>query len=141
MTKTYQSITIDAPLEKVWSTIRDFHDMTWAPNVITNLEKSGDLPGDTVEAKRKLNGVFEETLAAIDDAERTFSYRITNGPSPLSRAEVKNYIGRVVVKPVPEGNGTFVEWSSSWENRDERIYEFCHGIYVALLEDMKKSLE
>ena len=34
-----------------------------------------------------------------------------------------------------------VEWSSKWEDNDEATYEFCHGMYLALLDDMKKSLE
>jgi hypothetical protein len=57
------------------------------------------------------------------------------------KADVSNYIGRVSVRPVTEGGGTFVEWSSTWERNDEAIAEFCHSIYVALLADMKKSLE
>jgi hypothetical protein len=39
------------------------------------------------------------------------------------------------------GSGTRVEWSSSWEQNDEPVHDFCHGIYIALLNDMKKSLE
>jgi len=36
---------------------------------------------------------------------------------------------------------SFVEWSSAWERNDEATAEFMHGIYVVLLEEMKKSLE
>jgi len=39
------------------------------------------------------------------------------------------------------GEGTRVAWSSSWEKNDEAAHDFCHGIYVALLGDMKASLE
>jgi len=59
----------------------------------------------------------------------------------VSKAEVSNYVGRVSVRPVTEGGGAFVEWSSAWQNNDQPTSEFCHGIYVALLGDMKKSLE
>jgi len=45
------------------------------------------------------------------------------------------------VQQADEGDGTLVEWSSSWQDNNEAASEFCQGIYVALLQDMKKSLE
>jgi len=30
---------------------------------------------------------------------------------------------------------------STWEQNDGPIHDFCHGVYVALLTDMKASLE
>jgi hypothetical protein len=101
MGSTYQSIVIDAAPEQVWEAIRDFHDTSWTPNVISS-----------------------------DEA-----------PSPISSAEISDYLARVTVKPTPDGAGTMVEWSSNWQNNDDAGYEFCHPIYVALLNDMKASLE
>lgn len=141
MGHTYQSIVINAPVEKVWATIRDFHDLSWAPNVITGVDVVGSRKGDEVGARRILNGAFQETLQELKDDNRSFAYSIDDGPSPVSKADVSNYVGRVSVRPVTEGGGTFVEWSSAWERNDEAATEFCHGIYVALLADMKKSLE
>lgn len=139
MGTTQQDIEINAPVDTVWQAIRNFHDMSWAPNVITGVEKVGDKSGDEVGAVRILNGAFHETLKTLDDDARTFSYSIDDGPSPVSRDDVSNYIGRVAVQTA--GEGTRVEWTSSWENNDEAAAEFCHGIYVAALNDMKKSLE
>ena len=141
MGQTYQSITIHAAPDRVWSTLRDFHDMSWAPNVVTGLEIVGDAGNDEPGAGRVLNGAFHETLREIDDEERIFSYSIDDGPSPVSMDEVKNYIGRVSVQAGDGESNTFVEWSSSWELNDEPAAEFCHGIYVALLADLKNSLE
>ncbi len=141
MGQTHQTIAINTPVDRVWKAIRNFHKMNWAPNVIANIEPVGDIPGEQIGAGRILNGVFHETLLSLDDQNRTFSYSIDDGPSPLSKAEVKNYVGRVEVKPGPGKRGTVVEWTSSWEDNDEAAYEFCHGIYLALLADMKNSLE
>ena len=115
--------------------------MSWAPNVITNLEAVGEKSGDEVGAIRILNGVFRETLLTLDDEDRTFTYSIDDGPSPVSKEDVKNYVGRVTVRQAEQGDATLVEWSSTWQDNDEPAYEFCHAIYVALLQDMKKSLE
>ncbi len=70
MPTTNQSIDIDAPIQKVWSRFDDFHDLSWAPNVITH-----------------------------------------------------------------------VEWSSSWVSKEEDAVEFCHGIYVALLNELAESFK
>lgn len=141
MGQTYQSVVIEAPAEEVWNALRDFHDMSWAPNVITSVEVVGDLAGDEVGAVRVLNDAFRETLRDLDDSGRTFSYSIDDGPSPVSKDDVQNYIGRVSVQDGADGRSTLVEWSSTWEMNDEAAYDFCHGIYVALLGDMKASLE
>lgn len=139
MGTTHQYIEINAPVKTVWQTIRDFHDMSWAPNVITHVEKVGDKAGNEIGAIRVLNGAFHETLQTLDDNAMTFTYTIDDGPSPVSKDEVSNYVGRVLVEAA--GDGTRVEWTSSWEQNDEPVHDFCHGIYVALLNDMKASLE
>jgi Polyketide cyclase / dehydrase and lipid transport len=141
MGQTYQSIMIEAPADEVWAVIRNFHDMSWSPNVVTDLKIVGDIGGDQAGAGRILNDAFHETLRELDDDSYEFSYTIDDGPSPISSADVSDYIGRVSVRPVTEGRGSFVEWSSTWEKNDEAAGEFCHGIYVALLADMKKRLE
>jgi hypothetical protein len=139
MGKTYQSITINASVDSVWKAIRDFHDMSWCPNVVTKLDKIGDIPGDQIGAGRLLNDAFKETLKIVDNGQMTFSYSIDDGPSPICKDDVKDYVGTVKVSAAD--NGTLVEWTSTWEENDEAAYEFCHGIYLALLDDMKKSLE
>jgi hypothetical protein len=136
--KTYQTTVIAAPAESVWKAVRDFHNFDWAPGVITKVDSVGDKNGTEVGAKRILNDAFQETLLSFDDSEMSFSYSIDDGPSPVSKADVKNYVGRVSVHPITEGRSTFVEWSSSWTDNDEAASQFCHGIYVALLGELKK---
>lgn len=141
MGSTFQEIEINAPTETVWQTIRSFHDLGWAANVITDLQIVGDKAADKPGAGRVLNGVFHETLMTHDDAAMIFTYSIDDGPPPLSKDEMSNYVGRVVVEASASGGGARVEWTSSWEQNDDAIQEFCHTIYVALLADLKKTLE
>jgi len=70
MGQTYQSIVINAPAEKVWTAIRNFHDLSWAPNVITRVEVVGSQKGDEVGAGRVLNDAFRETLRELKDDHR-----------------------------------------------------------------------
>ncbi len=141
MKQTYQSIRINAPIEKVWGTIKDFHDFSWAPNVITKCVAVGDKSGLKVGAKRILNDAFHETLIELNDATHTIRYTIDNGPSPISSDDIKKYVGHLHLLPITKDNTTFVEWSSSWESDSDGAVEFCHNIYVALLDDMANSIE
>jgi len=139
MPTTDQSIVVDAPVAEVWTRFVDFHDLSWAPNVISSVEKVGDIDGGTPGAKRILNDAFHETLIEVNGDEYSLRYSIDDGPSPVSRDEVADYVGVVSLKPSGDGSGTLVEWTSSWESRSDDAVEFCHGIYVALLGELAKS--
>ncbi len=141
MKQTYQSIRINAPVEKVWDTVKDFHDLSWAPNVVTKCEAVGDKSGSEIGAKRILNDAFHETVIELDNATHTMRYSIDNGPSPVSSEDVKGYVGHLHLLPITKDNTTFAEWSSSWESDSEDAVEFCHSIYVAFLDEMANSLE
>jgi hypothetical protein len=136
MPSTNQSKDIDAPISEVWANFNNFHNLSWAPNVITQVEKIGSIDGGAVGAKRILNNVFHETLVEIDQEKHMLKYSIDDGPSPVSKEEVSNYYGVVKLSPIDEGDRTHVEWSSSWESNVDDAVEFCHGIYVALLNEL-----
>ena len=139
MGSCYNKIEIKSPIKTVWETICDFHDMSWAPGVITAVTKVGDKNGNEVGAKRVLNDVFHETLTKIDAESFTFSYRIDDGPGPVSKSAVDQYIG--VVKLTESGNGTLVEWSSTYESEnDNEVADFCNPIYSALLSALNETL-
>jgi len=123
MPTTDQSIIVDAPVADVWSRFINFHDLSW--------------PG----ARRILNNVFHETLIEINSDKHFLRYSIDDGPSPVSKAEVDDYVGVVSLKPSAEGNGTLVGWTSSWESKSDDAVEFCHGIYVALLGELANSFK
>ena len=139
MPSTNQSKVINAPIADVWNRVSDFHDFSWAPNVITNVEKVGAIDGRSIGAKRILNNVFHKTLIEMNNDEYLLRYSIDDGPSPVSKDEVENYIGVIKLSPSKEGNGTLVEWTSSWESKVDDAVAFCHGIYVALLDELEKS--
>jgi hypothetical protein len=139
MPSTNQHIDIEASIEEVWSKLNNFHDFSWAPHVISKVDKVGSLNGGEVGAKRILNDAFHETLVEIDHDKHMLKYSIDDGPSPVSREEVSNYYGVVSLSPATDGNGTHVDWSSSWESNKEDAVEFCHGIYVALLNELAES--
>jgi len=135
----YNKIEIKSPVKTVWNTISDFHDMSWAPQVITSVTKVGDKRGDEVGARRVLNELFHETLMSLDADAFAFSYSIDDGPGPVSSSAVDRYIG--VVKLTESENGTVVEWSSTYESDNENeVADFCNPIYGALLAGLNDTL-
>ncbi len=139
MRETNQSIDINAPISDVWAKLNNFHNFSWAPNVITNVDKVGDLDGAQVGAKRILNNVFYETLVEIDSNAYYLKYSIDDGPSPVSKNDVTNYFGVINLSTSGDNTQTHVSWTSSWESNSEDAVDFCHEIYVALLNELGAS--
>ncbi len=141
MGNCYNSTVVNVAREKVWETIKDFHDLSWADPVLTKLDIIGDKSGLEIGAKRFLNDAFHETLVSVNEDEFTFSYSIDDAPEPLSKDSVSNYLGVVRLYPVTDSNGTFVEWTSSFESGDDQaVSDFCNPIYAALLGALKSFL-
>lgn len=141
MGSCYNSIVVDVPREKVWETIKNFHDLSWAEPVITKIEIVGDKTGSEIGAQRLLNDVFLETLVSVNEEDFTFSYSIDDGPEPLSKDSALNYLGTVRLLPVTDSGATFVEWTSTYQSdSDEAVSDFCNPVYVALLGALKSHL-
>ncbi len=141
MGSCYNSIVVDVPREKVWETIKDFHDLSWADPVITKLEIVGDKTGSQIGAQRHLNDAFLERLVSVDEEGFTFTYSIDDGPEPLGKDAALNYVGTVRLLPVTDSDATFVEWTSSFQSdSDQAVSDFCNPVYVALLGALKAHL-
>ena len=134
----YNSIVIEAPAEKVWDVLRNFHELSWARNIITKVEIVGDKPFFEVGAKRIVNDSFYETLLSFDNHAKKFSYSIDDGPGVASKDNLIGYVGELTVFPVTENNSSFVLWTTKWEfEKNEGVAEFLNPLYEALLLDLK----
>ena len=141
MGRCYNSVVVGASAGRVWETIRDFHQLDWGAGVVTQLDVVGDKGGGEVGAGRVLNGVFHETLLSVDNDERSFTYSIDDGPGPVAKDAVSNYIGQVRVLPVTDTDHAFVEWESTYVSDDPTaVRDFCDPIYHALLQSLCQHL-
>jgi hypothetical protein len=141
MPHVYNSTVVNAPIEVVWKRIRDFHDFSWAPSVITQCEKVGNKDGTAVGARRLLNGSFLDTLIAYSELEHRMMYSIDDAPSPISPKEISNYVGDLHLLPITHGGKTFAEWSGRWESKSTEAIAFMNDIYSALLCDLAAEFE
>lgn len=107
--------------------------MDWAEGVVESVDVVGDKSATKIGAKRIINGAIHETLQEVNTDDQTIIYSIDDGPEVLSKDTLAGYRGTIKISPITIGEGTFVEWSSSWENDNPAVADFCDPIYKALL--------
>jgi len=124
MARAYASIILKAPVETVWSLVRDFNGLPkWAPAVARSKIEDG-LDADVVGCVRSFHTKdgrhVRERLLTLDDANYTFTYNFEKPAFP-----VKNYISTLRLYPVTEGDRTFAEWEATFDEApgDEGKYE------------------
>ena len=129
----YISDVIDAPIEKVWTVMRDFNDMPSYHPAIPKSIIEGDGPSDRVGCVRRLTlveGFVRERLLCMDDRKYAFTYEIIDGTLP-----VHGYIAGVRLHRVTRGNRTFAEWWADFEvvgaDRDATIAQIGNNVFAA----------
>lgn len=114
MPRVFVSRVVDAPAEKVWTTIRRFDAVAeWLPFVKSSPIENGGDPTRVgcVRILTQTDGeVFREVLLALSDAERFYSYTFVSSPVP-----VRDHRTTLRVLPITDGNRSYVEWSSRFD--------------------------
>jgi uncharacterized protein YndB with AHSA1/START domain len=143
MIRAYRSTVINAPVEKVWATVRDFNALpAWHP-AIAKSEIEGGRTSDVVGCVRSFSlqdgGHLREQLLALSDADHSFTYNILVSPLP-----VKNYVATFRLTPVTLGNRTFAEWWADFDvtsgTEQEVAAQIGDGVFVSGFEALEKKL-
>lgn len=114
MARAYASAVLDAPVEAVWSVVRDFNGLPdWHP-AIARSEIEDGLDADAVGCVRRFwlrdGAMVRERLLSLSDREYTFSYNFETPAFP-----VENYRARVRLMPVTASDRTFAEWEATFD--------------------------
>lgn len=114
MARAYASAIIKAPIETVWSLVRDFNGLPdWAVGIVDS-KIEGGLDADVVGCVRSFHTAsgthIRERLLALDDARYTFTYNFEKPAFP-----VKNYIATLRLMPVTNTDTTFAEWEAVFD--------------------------
>ncbi|MDQ3025320.1 MAG: SRPBCC family protein [Pseudomonadota bacterium] len=122
MIQVYASTVIDAPAQRVWSVIRDFNALPqWHP-LIAESRIEGSAPPDRVGCIRNFRtrdgGTIREQLLTLSDYDFECAYSILESPMG-----VENYVARLKLTPVTDGDRTFAEWSAEFDCAPERERE------------------
>lgn len=134
MVEVEETAVIDRPVDEVWSLLRDFNGHErWHPAVRKSHLQGGVAHGKVgaVRDFRLASGERVcERLLSLSDAERSFSYAITEADVALL-----DYVAHVELKPVTEGSRTFWRWRSSFRTppgREEELRALvADGVYRA----------
>ena len=125
--KIMRSVIIDAPLDSVWATVRNFDSVAnWNSGVSGARIETGS--ATTVGSVRHLDiadgSVFRETLLAHSDLEYFYSYDIIESPLPCV-----NYLSTHRFVEITEGNRTLGIWQGQFdcERADEASLESIIG--------------
>jgi NADPH:quinone reductase len=141
--KVVRSTIIDAPIERVWSVLRDFnsHDQ-WHTVVAQSRIEAGER-SDQVGCVRSFTLTsgdrIREQLLALDDKQHKSTYCIVEATVPLQR-----YVATVTLKSVTDGNRTFWHWESSFATpagRERELREMvARDVYEAGFENLRRHL-
>ena len=114
MIQVYASTVIDAPAPRVWSVIRDFNALPkWHP-LIAESRIEGNAAPDKIGCIRNFRtrdgGAIREQLLTLSDYDFECAYSILESPMG-----VENYVARLKLTPVTDGDRTFAEWSAEFD--------------------------
>ncbi len=143
MARAYASIILKAPVETVWSLVRDFNGLPkWAP-AIAKSKIEGGLDADVVGCVRSFHthdgGHIRERLLMLDDARYSFTYNFEKPAFP-----VRNYIATLRLYPVTHTDQTFAEWEASFDEApgDEGKYVkiVSNDVFAANFKNLAKII-
>lgn len=143
MVRVYRSAVINAPVDRVWATIRDFNALpSWHP-AIARSEIEGGRASEAIGCVRSFSlqdgGHLREQLLALSDVDHSFTYSILVAPMP-----VRNYVATCRLTPVTVGNRTFAEWWADFEvtsGTEEAMFALIgDGVFVGGFEALQKKL-
>jgi uncharacterized protein YndB with AHSA1/START domain len=146
--KVVKNVNIQAPVDKVWNTIKDFDSLNkWHPGFAKDeIVKGGDnKPGTERKLTIKDGPSFTEELLAFDGATHSYRYRIIESPLPL-----RDYVSHISVKADGKG-GSKVTWSGTFKRKstsetppeaenDDAAVKLITTVYEAGLANLKKML-
>ena len=139
----FRSVIIDANIDTVWKTIRDFDGVVhWSTGVTGARMESGN--ATTIGAIRYLDIVdgtyFRETLLAHSDIAHYYTYDIVDGPLACT-----NYVSTTRLIQITDGDKTLGIWEGTFDcdPADETILEEIVGdqIYLAGLRDLNNAVK
>jgi hypothetical protein len=142
--KVVRSTIIDAPVDRLWSVLRDFngHDQ-YHPIVAASAIERG-YSSDKIGCVRRFTledgSELREQLLSLSDLEMTYSYCLLDTPIPLF-----NYVAHIRLLPVTDGNRSFWHWESRFTTPPGREAELAekvgNDVYSAGMEAVRRLPE
>jgi mxaD protein len=147
--KVVETVTINAPSDKVWAAVKDFDSLDkWHPAITKDEIVTGtnNKPGAVRALSIKDGPVIKEKLLSYNDAAHSYTYKFVDTPFPI-----KDYVSTLHVKANKDGT-TLVRWSGTFKRKnpaenppdaesDAAGVKLITGVYQGGLANLKKQLE
>jgi hypothetical protein len=138
--KIFESAVIDAPMDQVWSVVRDFDGLSsWHPLVAESRIEDGG-PSDRVGCVRNMQthdgDTIRETLLRLDDHAHVCTYDIVE-----SHLGVAGYVATLRLLPITATNATYAEWSAEFRCAPEAEGELVEGIGQGVFQAGFRALQ
>jgi hypothetical protein len=135
------SAVIDAPVEIVWSVLRDFNAIpNWfEPIVKSEIEngKAGDQTGVIRRMTLADGMVAHEQLTGMSEPDYSVTYGVLS-KSPVA----SNVTGRFRLRPITETGQTFIEWGHEFEpepGHADAAREIFQSLYPITFRGVRKA--
>ncbi len=146
--KVTETVTINAPADKVWAMVGNFQDMGWHPVVAKTEGTGGNTPAATRKLTLQSGATIDEELTKFSAEKRSFAYEIK--AVDVKVLPVNNYSATITV--TDEGGKSVVEWKSAFyrgflnndpppELSDEAAVKAVTDVFKSGLEGLKKKAE
>ncbi len=139
MVKARVIATVHASAPDAWDLVGDFGAIgKWLPGV-AECRCEGEGIGMLRRLRFVNGGTVVERLAAMNDAERFYSYRIIEGSLP-----VRDYYATLWVRPAYDAPSCTVEWSAAFLPRgvpDTDAQMLIQSIFQAGIDNLRAMLE
>jgi len=143
MARAYASTILDASIETVWATIRDFNGLpSWHPAIVRSEIEDG-LDADVVGCIRSFHladgAHVRERLLSLSDRDYSFTYNFETPAFPVT-----NYVARIRLMPVTATDQTFAEWEATFDEAPEDAGKYVdiisNGVFQGGWDALKKAL-
>jgi hypothetical protein len=131
-----EQVELSAAPDHTWQTIKDFNAwQTWHPAFASTviIKNQGNAKGTVRVLTAKDGAKFTEVLVSHNDASRSYQYRITESPLPIT-----GYVSTLAIQPTPSGSK--VVWSSHFEvapgASEDEVKKAIAGVYRAGLDNL-----
>ncbi len=126
MARAYASRIIDAPVETVWASVRDFNALPAWNAALSRSSIEEGLDSDVVGCIRTFylgEQNVRERLLMLDDTRYRFAYNFETPAFPVA-----DYLSHFELIPVTDGDRTFAQWSATFDEAPDDS-----GKYVAIV--------
>lgn len=117
----FRSMILDAPIDRVWPMVRAFDGVSgWNPAVTAARIETGNAttPGSIRHLDIADGTVYRETLLALSDLDKSYTYDIIESPLPL-----RNYVSTHHFIPITHTGQTLGIWESRFDCDADREAE------------------